>query len=460
MGRDDNRPASVSLFDACPCSDPPIRTQRRTKSQQNPLPFSVIPVYNQRVWRPLVRRFVLTAAVLFTALVVGAHIADAHTPRDKKKVPGPSGLKRPTPIRVKQEIGRRLFFDPNLSNPIGKSCASCHSPEAGFADPDRTRVTSIGSVAGRTAFRNAPTVSYVMFTPPFTYLDAEDEFGGGFFYDGRADSLKSQIREPLLDPLEMHNSDIESVVRAIAASDVSVIFRSAYGPKSLDLDKPDESIAFIADAIGAFLAGPDVSPFSSKFDAWLRGKAELTEQELRGYMLFNGQACCSECHPSTTMEDDPGPLFTTFEYDNLGIPKDWDAPYLKLDQHLNPHGDNFVDEGLARVIRDLNPERAERERGKFKVPTLRNIDLTAPYGHNGYFKSLKDIVRFYNTRDLPEAGWEPPEVRANVNTVELGNLGLTSEQEDDVVAFLKTLTDGYKPEPTRTASNTSKAQAK
>lgn len=396
------------------------------------------------------KRYVIALCSLLVVAGTLGPVAIAHVPRDgKKKERSLDRPRRPTPLRVRQEIGRRLFFDPALSQPAGKSCASCHSPDAGFADPDPTHPTSTGSIPGRTAFRNAPTVAYSMFTPPFTYLPAEDEYGGGFFYDGRADTLKSQIIEPLLDPLEMHNLDPAAVVRTIASSDVSTIFASAYGRTSLDPTKSEEALSYVADAIGAFLSGPDVSPFSSKFDLFLKGQATLTEQELRGYLLFNGQACCSACHPSHTIEDDPGPLFTTYEYDNLGIPKNWDKGFLRLSRDLNPKGEDFIDDGLARTIRSLDPERAPREAGKFKVPTLRNIALTAPYGHNGYFKTLKEVVNFYNTRDLPDSGWPPAEVPATVNHVEMGNLGLTPEQEDDLVAFLMTLTDGYTPDVTQ-----------
>ena len=188
-------------------------------------------------------------------------------------------------------------------------------------------------------------------------------------------------------------------------------------------------------------------------------------------------AACILCHVADWTAD-PGnvvvpawspdgtipPVFTDFTYDNLGVPKNWDNPFLYLDEEFNPAGKDFVDIGLARFLvdrPDLWPDdewQLSDEEGKFKVMTLRNIGLTAPYAHNGLFKSLKEITHFYNTRDVlplcevtknPKPGkncWHgEAEVPATVNFDELGNLGLSDADEDAIVEFMKTLDDGWTP---------------
>ena len=172
-------------------------------------------------------------------------------------------------------------------------------------------------------------------------------------------------------------------------------------------------------------------------------------------LLFNGAAKCWVCHTTpmggmTAMGDamaympDQTILFSDYRYSNLGIPKNPANPFYTLPPELNPDGVNWVDHGLAAVMPGgvaANPELD----GLFKTPSLRNVGLTAPYGHNGAFATLKDIVHFYNTRDVPAAGWPEPEVAANVDTVNMGNLGLTDAQENAIVAFLLTLDDGWVP---------------
>ncbi len=195
-------------------------------------------------------------------------------------------------------------------------------------------------------------------------------------------------------------------------------------------------------SIAAYERSSEVSPFTSKYDYWLKGQAKLTDQELWGLELFNGKAMCSACH----LSEGPRPLFTDFTYDNLGIPKNPENPATIA----NPL---WADPGLGGFLKSLNDSEIdwEAELGKHKVPTLRNVDLrpykkfVKAYGHNGYFKSLLEIVHFYNTRDVPREGWPAPEVPQTINTDELGNLGLTRGEENAIVAFMKTLSDGYMP---------------
>ena len=167
--------------------------------------------------------------------------------------------------------------------------------------------------------------------------------------------------------------------------------------------------------------------------------------------LFEGKAMCSLCHLSSPDEQDP-PLFTDFTFDNLGVPKNPDNPFYEMDVIFNPDGADWIDYGLGAFL-ETRPEyadMAEDNMGKHKVPTLRNVDkrpssnFHKAYMHNGVFKSLEEVVHFYNTRDVED--WPAPEVAENVNTDELGDLGLTAEEEAAIVAFMKTLSDGYDPE--------------
>jgi cytochrome c peroxidase len=193
----------------------------------------------------------------------------------------------------------------------------------------------------------------------------------------------------------------------------------------------------MADAIEAYEKTSEFSPFNSKYDHWLRGETELTEQELRGLKLFEAEdkGNCAACHPSRLAADGSPPLFTDFTYDNLGVPRNPENPFYSLPSDLNPDGFAFVDFGLGETVND------PAQNGKFRVPSLRNVAITAPYMHNGVFKTLFNVVAFYNTRDVAE--WPAPEVLENVNMEEMGNLGLTNQELEDLVAFLRTLTDGW-----------------
>ncbi|MBL8489039.1 MAG: c-type cytochrome [Rhodocyclaceae bacterium] len=351
-------------------------------------------------------------------------------------------------------LGRLLFFDPNLSQPAGQACASCHDPATAFADPDASRPTSKGVHRDRFGSRNTPTARYAAYSPPFHFDRTEGHYVGGQFWDGRAATLEAQAKLPFLDPLEMANPDVAAVVAQVRRAAYAGEFEALHGPGALD--DPDRAMARIAAAIAAYERSAELAPFTSKHDAWLQGRAALSERELRGLRLFNDprKGNCAACHPSQRRPDGGLPLFTDFTYDNLGVPANPDNPFYGLPRVHNPRGQGFVDRGLGAAVK----RRAED--GKFKVPTLRNVALTAPYMHNGYFATLRGVVAFYNDRDalprcrgrLAEAEalrrgcWPAPEVARNVNREEMGRLGLTAAEVDDIVAFLLTLTDGYRPE--------------
>lgn len=335
------------------------------------------------------------------------------------------------------ELGRLLAFDETLSEPDGQSCATCHDPAAAFTDPDRSHPVSAGVVPGRFGSRNSPTWAYAAFSPPL-HLDPETgNWTGGQFWDGRADTLAEQAEGPFVNPLEMNAPDKASVVAAVRAAPYVDRFHAVFGADALD--DVERAYGRIAEAIAAFESTREVLPFDSKYDRYLDGRAELTPLERRGLELFDGQAKCADCHPSQRGADGSPPLFTDFTYDNLGTPRNPANPFYGLPPELNPDGAAFVDRGLGATVDDPAQD------GKFKVPTLRNVALTAPYMHNGVFATLREVLDFYNTRDTEE--WPAPEVAENVNTEELGNLELTDADIDALLAFLETLSDGWEPAP-------------
>jgi cytochrome c peroxidase len=239
----------------------------------------------------------------------------------------------------------------------------------------------------------------------------------------------------------MHNPDRAAYVAKVAGRPYADKLKAIYG-QDLFADV-DRAFTAISEAIAAFERGAEVSPFTSKYDAYLRGTALLTAQERRGLELYEGRAGCAACHPNALREDGKLPLFTDFTYDNLGVPRNPANPFYTMPLSVNPDGAGFVDIGLAGNARVISDGRAAENRGRIKVPTLRNLAKTGPYMHNGVFTTLKDVVAFYNRRDLDPVRFGPPEVPETVNREELGNLGLSDAEEDALVAFLKTLSDGY-----------------
>jgi len=338
----------------------------------------------------------------------------------------------------KENLGKLLFFEESLSSPVGQSCATCHDPAVAFADPDTELPVSRGARPGLYGNRNDMPVSYSAFAPPLHIDPVEDIWVGGVFWDGRANSLIEQAMGPPLNPLEMANEDTSSIAEKLRALSYASRFDEVYGPGALD--NPDSAFFFMADAIEAYERTDEVNPFNSKYDYWLRGEVELTEQEKRGLQVFEQEdkGNCAACHPSQPGEDGSPPLFTDYTYDNLGAPRNPENPFYLLPVEFNPDGFEYIDLGLAATVDD------PAENGKFRVPTLRNVALTSPYLHNGVFKTLFQTISFYNTRDV--ASWPDPEVAENVNFDELGNLGLTNQEMEDLVAFLHTLTDGWMPD--------------
>jgi len=375
-----------------------------------------------------------------------------------------------------ESLGKSIFFDQNLSLNGDQACAACHSPETGFTGPlsdiNAHGAVYEGSDPGHFGNRKPPSAAYATQSPILHTEGGKKhpDFVGGNFWNGRATGEKlgnpaaDQAQFPFLNPLEQALGSPDDVVERVCSGGYAALFEEVWGAGacdgnvSLDYDR-------IALSIAAYEASPEVNAFTSKYDYYLKGMAELTAEEDRGLKLFKGKGKCSHCHVLNKGKEDE-PLFTDYTYDNLGVPRNPENPFYTQDVIYNPLGYAWIDLGLGEFLA-LHMEYesfAPENYGKQKVPTLRNVDkrpsvgFVKAYTHNGYFKSLKSVVHFYNTRDvLPRCEdnmttdadattqncWPAPEVAANVNTTELGDLHLTDEQEDEIVAFLKTLSDGY-----------------
>ena len=383
----------------------------------------------------------------------------------------------PEPVNSANQValGRAIFFDATLSANSNQSCATCHAPAAGWTGPTSTvnaaGVVYEGSIGGRFGNRKPPSSAYATQSPVFHL--APDKRGalfvGGNFWDGRAtgDRLGSPAAEqalgPFLNPLEQALATPADVVSRICAGPNATLFVDVWGPDICDAANVSAAYDAVGLSVAAFEGSPESNAFSSKYDRYIAGAVQLTHEERLGLNLFRGKGKCAACHTL----DNGAALFTDFTFDNLGIPRNPENPWYTMPTAVNPDGAAWIDAGLAGFLMTGAEYQAlaEDNRGKHKVPTLRNVDLrpdpgfVKAYGHNGYFKTLEGIVHFYNTRDVkPECPggyteaqalaadcWPPPEVAENVNRAELGNLHLTARQEQAIVAFLRTLSDGYQP---------------
>lgn len=359
-------------------------------------------------------------------------------------------------VSASAALGDKIFHDASLSASGNLACATCHDPARAHAGNDNRAVPLGGAALTQPGFRNAPSLRYLKQNPAF-FFDAEDTPTGGFNRDGRARSLAEQARRPFLAAHEMANADAADVVNKLRAAPYAEEFRSVFGADIFD--NSDRAFESALAAIATYEdEDPEFNPFTSKYDFFLNGQASLTEQELRGLVLYfaEGKGNCAACHPGSRNEDGSPPLFTDFTYDNLGVPRNNDIPANNVSTHF--------DLGLC------GPDRTDLSSrndlcGAFKVPTLRNVGVTAPYFHNGKFATLKEVVAFYVRRDTNPEEWYPAsglgidkfndlpaEFRANVNRSEKpydrspGQAPALNTQEiDDLVAFLQTLTDGYQP---------------
>lgn len=337
-------------------------------------------------------------------------------------------------VGSKEMLGEALFNDTSLSLSRGQSCASCHNPNQAFVDTRDNGVdgaVSLGDNGISLGIRNAPMVNYASFSPSFSAVN--NLFVGGQFWDGRAEDLAMQAQGPFLNPVEMQMPDEQSVVARVQENAVYIeLFEALYGDEIFD--NTHTAFEAIANAIATFEGSDAMATFDSKLDQANARIVRLTVEERRGQQLFRQNRCVT-CHS----DRGENALFTNFRYENIGIPKN------TIVSAVNGTDIGFVDHGLLDNP-NVNVTRAD---GRFKVPSLRNVAITAPYMHNGKFQNLKTVVHFYNTRDVagainPETGlaWEASEIIANrVAGNRVGNLGLSDADEDAIVAFLETLTD-------------------
>jgi cytochrome c peroxidase len=414
-------------------------------------------------------------------------------------------------------LGKLMLYDKHLSVNRNEACAFCHTPETGFTGPvselNRTTGSYPGSVRTRFSDRKPQSHAYAPLAPVLHYNSGQGDLVGGNFWDMRATGRRlgnpaaEQAQGPPTNPVEMGLPDIACAVYRASQRPYRGLFEKVWGqqafairwpndveqvcdqpgppsptdPRPVHLDQLDRGRAAatfdqMAQSIANYEASAEVTTFTSKFDAMLAGKAQLTPQEQLGYELFRDKGQCNACHRDGGPGEDP--LFTDFTASNIGTPANPQLPYYKEDRPdargyvANPAGASFVDGGVGRFLtqRHLLSEPsavdarwlplAPDNQGRFQVPTLRNVDkrpypaFVKAYGHNGYFKSLKSIVHFYNTRDVlprcqpndPGEGttcWPAPESTANMNTKRVGRLGLSDAEEDALVSFMQTLTDGY-----------------
>jgi cytochrome c peroxidase len=422
-------------------------------------------------------------------------------------------------------LGKLMLFDKRLSVNQNEACSFCHTPETGFTGPiqslNETTVSYPGSVRTRFSNRKPQSYMYAPFSPVLHYNDLQGDFVGGNFWDMRASGYRlqspsaEQAQGPPTNPVEMGLPDSACMAYRLSQAPYRKLFETVWGTDSFTIHWPadvekvcstpgpppandrfpvhlspaDRSRAdHVYDefglAISAYEFSPEVSPFTSKYDAVQAGKDQFMPQEKLGYELFRGKALCNQCH----RDGGPGeePLFTDFTASNLGVPRNPGVQIYYEDRpdqrgySPNPAGDAYVDTGVGSFLRTLQSDSGQMDpdsgwiklapkfNAKFQVPTLRDVDMrprpdfVKAYMHNGYFKSLKEVVHFYNTRDvLPKCNagdpgekttcWPAPEDPTNLNKRQLGNLRLTAQEEDALVAFLKTLTDGYKVPSPQTA---------
>ena len=399
---------------------------------------------------PITRRHALAACALFAAAALSACGGGAGSP-----------MAEPAALSPMAALGAKLFADTSLSSSGQLACASCHVPT--LAHAGSTAIVNGGANLDQPGTRNAPSLRYLDFTPAFAF--GSDGPSGGFDRDGRAQTLAEQAHAPILAANEMANASPEAFVQRLQQASYAADFRAVFGQ-----DAFADASAVLDRATLALeryqIEDRDFHSYDSKYDAFLAGKAALDDAELRGLALFNNpqKGNCAACHPSGRGADGSAPLFTDFSYDNLGVPRNADIP-------ANSNA-GYYDLGLC------GPDRTDLKTahpdvcGQFKVPTLRNIALTAPYFHNGRFATLKEALQFYVQRDTNPERWYPLnadgsvnkfddlprpadgeyDYRRNVNITEVpydrkpGEAPRLSDAEiDDLIAFLNTLTDGYTP---------------
>jgi cytochrome c peroxidase len=494
--------------------------------------------------------FAVAIASLAAGMLLFPGLGSAIGP-DEPPLPAPVQTPNTVALTPLEQLGKDILFDSTLSNPTGYACFTCHTSQTGFASSSVSQVNLLsgimpGRVPGRFGNRKPMTYAMTAFCPAGPYFDSDvGVYLGGTFWDGRTTDEPHQATEPFLNPNEMNNTPSngiyppvfggysELVAEKLQSRPYTPLFKLLYGPQVFKKHTPQEVYTLMTQAIGAYEHSGEVNPFNSKFDASHYGtpplgQYTLSASEERGRILFGvgpnpkndpnfGAAQCFQCHSSATLtvvqNNTKGKnTFTMYCYANIGVPKNPNNPFYNQTNEAtnpegyNPLGRNFIDWGLGgnpslgtdgTKFFNSTPGDIVEFRGLFKAPSVRNSDkrpyatFVRAYMHNGVFKSLEDVVHFYNKRNIavdakgnevafdlrngPPAGTTrlipPPEVLDNVQNVagltpedaanqgvngftvtngQVGNLDLSDSEEEDLVNFLKILTDGFtSPHPVR-----------
>jgi cytochrome c peroxidase len=369
-------------------------------------------------------------------------------------------------VEALREIGRRMFADPALSASGRMSCASCHDPARGFSPANALSVQLGGKTLDQPGLRAAPGLTYNQATPAFTeHFHESDDDGdesvdagptGGLTWDGRVDQSNQQALIPLFSDVEMANAD-RAALNAVIDAGYGDALRHALGGRM-----PDGKEAALEAGAKALQVYQETSqeffPYSSKYDAFLGGEPVLSEQEKRGLDLFNDEkkGNCASCHVSASPRPGVRPQLTDNGFIALGLPRN-----MAIAANADPA---FFDLGLCGPARTDLKDRAEYC-GMFKAPSLRNVALRKSFFHNGAVHDLRAAVAFYAERDTKPEKWYPRRPDGSIDKFNdlpsqyQGNVNmdppfggkpgdapaLTDSEIDDIVAFLGTLTDGYKP---------------
>ncbi len=362
---------------------------------------------------------------------------------------------------AREELGRKAFFDANLSSPPGTSCASCHDPRRAFSgNHGSARGVAAGSRPGHFARRNTPSVLYLKYVPAFHFaLEDDDDViespFGGLTWSGRADSVAEFARLPLLDADEMNNASEDEIAGKLRAAAYESDFAAEF-PGALDSAR--DAVRALGDALQAYLTSDAMTPFTSRFDDYLHGTGKLTDLEMRGMAAFKSsdKGACSGCHQiyESSRRSDRS-LFTDFGYDAVAVPRN-----RAIAANADPA---YSDLGLCERKQTNAPSAAPQWCGAFRTPSLRNVAVRERFMHNGMFTKLRDVVVFYATRATTPYRWYPRgakfddvpvKYKANVNVTSLpynraegAKAPLDDEDIDAIVAFLETLTDAQYRQP-------------
>ncbi len=412
--------------------------------------------------------------------------------------PHPVRLIRPpvAPLSAMARLGRRIFFDPSLSSSGRLSCASCHSPARAYGPPNAQPAMFGGPRLTRQGVRAVPSLMYLERQPNFsvgpdneenetvtlaqlaaagqqasrTDKTAQDTAAtaanlvpqGGLFWDGRADTLQDQAMGPLLSPFEMDGGSIARVAGVLQHAPYVASFVQLFGPSIFA--NPGMAVSEALFAVARYeIEDRAFHPYTSRYDDWLEGKARLTPAELRGYLLFNDprKGDCAACHLDQPTPDGRPPLFTDHQFEALGVPRN---PALRVNR--DPA---YFDLGICGPYR-TDMARQTQYCGLFLTPTLRNVATRHVFFHNGIYHSLRQVLDFYDFRDtepgriyprgpggkIDKFNDLPARDRGNIDvvdppfTLKRGDLPpLSAAEERDIIAFLGSLTDGYRPKPAR-----------